>query len=158
MTTAEKGFLLAYSGASLSKTAGVNAVLTGPSWADAFVGPFEEENRRRQEDAMVARAGAGGVAGLVVGGGLSAVWGKLHDNPSAARDLVVGLATAAAGMGAGSYSGYRKGERSHRGLQFVRGGANAVQAAFESIQRDNAANLATPPARALRPPLIANKG
>ena len=71
MTNAEKGFFLAYIGDPLSKTAGVNATLTGPSWADAFVGPFEEENRRRQEDSMVARGGAG--RGSRVSGGRRAL-------------------------------------------------------------------------------------
>jgi len=43
----------------------------------------------------------GGAAGAVTGGGLSAIYGKLADNPSIRRDLVMTILGGAAGVGAG---------------------------------------------------------
>jgi len=133
MTTAEKGFLLAYMGAPLSKTADQEG--TDPMTQIPFPRPlppvlrvgldvWKDEHREATEDEVFARGAAGGVAGLVAGGGLSALWGKLHDKPSVARDLVVGLTAAAAGTVAGAYSGVRKGNRGWRNIYRAEAVAN----------------------------------
>jgi hypothetical protein len=143
MTTAEKGFLLAYTGAPLSKTA--TEVLHIPPGLFGF-DSREEANRRDTEDSVLARGAAGGVAGLVAGGGLSALWGKLHDKPSVARDFVVGLTAAAAGTAAGAYSGIKKGERVGRGIQRARGITHGVVDLINRASEYPRLNLSKKPA------------
>ena len=112
MTNAEKGFFLSYIDCPLSKSAGWSDLshLMREIMGSRFDHHAEMAKKRRAE-AMVSRGAAGGLAGILAGGGLSAVWGKLHDNPSAARDLFVGMLGGAVGSAGGVFSGVVSGER-----------------------------------------------
>ena len=103
MTNTGTGFLLAYTGAPLSKTAAVAGIETD----DGEHGAWVDTDTDRQQGWK--RYAASGAAGGAVGYGVSSIWGKLSDKPDVRRDLFMLIGGAAAGI-AGDAATHIKGQ------------------------------------------------
>ena len=75
---------------------------------------WRSENYQRYIENSMARGAMGGVGGMLVGGGISALWGKLRDKPSVRRDLIASLVGGLVGTTGGIASAALKAERMDR--------------------------------------------